>query len=59
MDYLNFMVNFIENISKIKKWLILLMIFLAMTGLYIYNAKDYVIIRFNELGAFIASELLP
>lgn len=43
-----------ENISKIKKesknLLILLVIFLSAIGLYLYNTKYYVIIRFDELG---------
>jgi len=46
------MVNFIENISNKKKWLIIfVLIFLTIIGLYIYLTKNYVIIRFNELGA--------
>lgn len=44
-----------ENISKNRKGiirlLIILIIFSAIIWFYIYNAKDYVIIRFDELGA--------
>lgn len=58
MDYLNFMKNFPEDISKIKtripKLLAILITLLLITGIYIFmynNNMYYVIIRFNELGA--------
>lgn len=55
MDYLNFMENFSENISKnkkeIKKLLILIIILLIAAVIYVYTTANYVIIRFDELGA--------
>ena len=43
-----------ENFSKKKKELIILtalVIFIILSGLYIYNATYYITVRFNELGA--------
>jgi ABC-type transporter Mla subunit MlaD len=43
-----------QNIPKVKKDIkrmsIILICFLAVTWLYIYNTRYYVIVRFNELG---------
>lgn len=48
------MENFPQNTSKpkkeVKKILIILLLFLAAAGVYIYNATYYVMIRFDELG---------
>lgn len=43
-----------ENIKKVKRGikdlLIILMFFLVILGIYLYNTQYYVIVRFNELG---------
>lgn len=46
--------NFFKNLPKIqncKKKLAFLLLFLALLGFYLYNANDYVIVRFDELGS--------
>lgn len=53
MDYKNFMKNFLKKRKGIKKILIIVIVLiflLTIAGVYIYNTKYYVIIRFNELG---------
>lgn len=45
-----FLENFFKTDSSIIKILFLLMIFLIILGIYIYNSTYYIIIRFDELG---------
>lgn len=53
-ELLDYMVKLSENLSGrkegINKFLVVLAIFLAIIGVFLYNKKGYVIIRFDELG---------
>ena len=54
MGYLNLMRIFPENVSRLKieirTLLIILVMILTIASVYTYNAKNYFIIRFDELG---------
>jgi ABC-type transporter Mla subunit MlaD len=44
------MFKLFAQIAKNKKILTILIVFLIILGIYLYNKSDYVIIRFDELG---------
>ncbi len=42
--------KFLKRNNKITKFLIILLVFMTIAGVYFYNSKYYLIVRFNELG---------